>query len=286
MQTVYVDLYFLINFSMDFLCLYLCARLLSERLSVLRGLIAAALGGIYANAVLLFPLGKGISLALDILACALICSVAFLKKREWRRILLYILVYTAVSVTLGGFMTALFYLFNRTGIFDFIKESDGDGISVWLFALLAVISAVITLLSGKGFTKKMSAKEAMLEITYGDSSVTLRGMTDSGNLLCEPLSGKPCIVADRRRLEKILPRTLMGLSEKDGIRRLELLCDEEKKRVVLIPSRTVSGSGLLVGIRMDRILIDVGDKKREADAIVAISELTDSEALVPSCLLI
>ena len=286
MQTVYIDIYFLVNFSMDFLCLYLTAKLLSERMPVLRFILAAALGGVYANVSLLIPFGRGVSLLFDVLACAVICAVAFFRPRSWQRLFLYILVYTAVSAALGGSMTALYYLFNRSGIFDFIKSSDGDGISVWLFAILALISAVITLVGGGGFKRKMSAREASVEITYKENSVILHGMTDSGNLLCEPVSGRPCIVVRRDKMKALLPPSLAELSEKGGFSKLDGLDDEIKKRVVLIPSRTVSGNSLLIGIRVDGIRIGAEGRMRDADAIVVLSELSDADALIPSGLMI
>ena len=285
MQTVYVDLYFFINFSMDLLCLYLTARLLSGKLSLLRGVLAAALGGLYANAALLLGIGGIYGFLLDVLALALICIVALARRGELKRIPLYILVFAGVSSALGGIMTALFYLFNRSGAFDFIKESDGDGISVWLFAILAAISAVITLIGGRGATRRMSASEVELEITLGGRTATLRGMTDSGNLLRDPISGKPCVVVDSRRLGRLLPTELSELNEGDAISKIGRLRGELRKRVSVIPVSTASGESMLVGVRAERIRIKKGREERDVDAILALSELQVG-ALVPSCLLL
>lgn len=285
MQTVYVDLYFFINFSMDLLCLYLTARLLSGKLSLLRGVLAAALGGLYANAALLFGVGGIYGFLLDVLALALICVVAFARRRELKRIPLYILVFAGVSAALGGIMTALFYLFNRSGVFDFIKKSDGDGISVWLFAILAVISAIITLIGGRGATKRMSASEVELEITLGGRTATLRGMTDSGNLLRDPISGKPCVVVDIRRLGRLVPAELSEPRDCDALSKIGRLRGEMRKRVSVIPVSTASGESMLVGLRAERIRIKKGSDEREVDAILALSEL-EVGALVPSCLLL
>ncbi len=289
-RTVYVDLFFMINFSMDFLCLYLSAKLLSHKMPLLRGLLAAILGGIYANAALFFSFSRGVAFVFDVIACALICAIAFFSLKEWRRYPLYILVYTAVSMALGGAMTALFNLFNRSGIFDGIKETDGDGISVWLFALLAIVSAAITLVGGRFFTKRMSVGEAELEITYGGRSVRILGMTDSGNLLRDPISGKPCIVADVSALSPILPAELREIANNMGSLNFDFISTEHKRRLVLIPAATVSGSGMLLGVRADRVSLSVKGKTREADAIIALSDLSEggsgSRALIPSCLMV
>ncbi len=288
--TVYVDLFFMINFSMDFLCLYLTAKLLSRKMPLWRGLAAAALGGAYAIAALFLPFGRGISFMIDAFACSLLCFVAFFCAREARRILLYILVYTAVSMALGGAMTALFNLFNRSGLFDGIKQSDGDGISVWLFAILAIVSAAITLLGGKFFTKRMSVCEAELEITYNGKSVIIKGMTDSGNLLRDPISGRPCVVVQTSALSPILPARIRNIAGSRGLSGIDELPAELRRRLVIIPASTALGGGMLLGIRADKVSLTVKGKSREADALVVLSELSGTEggtnALIPSCLMV
>lgn len=285
MQTVYVDLYFFINFSMDLLCLYLTSKLLSHRLTPTRGILAAALGGLYANLSLFWGVGGIIGFLLDIVVLILLCAAGFAHKGELRRLPLLTLVFAAVSATLGGIMTALYYFFNRTGIFDFLRESDGDGISVWLFALLAAISAAITLIGGRGATKKMSASEVSLEVTFCGRTVTLCGMSDSGNLLRDPVTGKPCIVADTKHLRSLLPPELSACSGKGALSSISCLKGDVRKRIALIPIKTASGESMLIGLRAERVRIRIGGKEREADAIIALSDL-EIEALVPSCLLI
>jgi MFS family permease len=73
---VYADVFFLVNFSMDFLCFYLCARLLHRPLSLWRGMLASALGGIYAVAALFLTLDRAPAFALDALVWVVLGAVA------------------------------------------------------------------------------------------------------------------------------------------------------------------------------------------------------------------
>ena len=83
-ETVYADIYFLINFSMDFLCLFLTARLMSEKLRLGRISAASVFGGVYAVAALLI-LPSGVwAVAFDIFACVVISLIAFLKRGRLR----------------------------------------------------------------------------------------------------------------------------------------------------------------------------------------------------------
>ena len=289
-RVVYVDLFFLINFSMDFLGLFLTAKLLSRKLSLGRGLLGAAIGGLYADLALFLPLRSvAAALLVDACACGLMCALAFGERRRWRELPLYILVYTAISMALGGFMTALFSLLNRSPWFEGVENTSPDGISVWVFALLAGISGLITLLAGRFFVARTAQRNAQLELRYGGKSLMLRAMTDSGNLLCEPISGKPCIVADIGSLRGLLPEEILRAARK-GATEIDRVSHRHAGNLRLIPTNTASGQGLLLGVRMERIIVDDGRGAREVDALVALAELgkgaDGNEALLPPRLLI
>ena len=287
-EIVYVDLLFLINFSMDFLCFYLTARILSHKLSVSRALVASALGGIYSDIAIFIEVGRIWGLVVDMAVCAIICAVTFYRKKEINSLMMYTLVYLAVSMALGGFMTAIFNLLNRVDLP--MEEGAGDGISVWNFALLAGASAVITFVGGNFFKSKSSQRIASVKISIGGKSKTLRGLFDSGNLLREPISAKPCVVCDVSVMKDILPVSIYIAAISKGRRAIENIDVSESMGMRLIPIRTAGGEGMLVAIRADEMKVDSGKGERIVDAYIALSEIkngTDScEALVPSELMI
>lgn len=285
-QTVYVDLFFLINFSMDFLCFYLTSRLLSHRISVVRCAAASALGGVYACVSLFLGLGGIWSFLLDIAACFVMSAVATLKKDSAKDIFGYSIVYSACSVVMGGAMTALYSLFNRLDLDSlFGEDSGGDGISVWLFALLALISAAISLGGLKTFKRKSSRPIGQVEIAYGQKSAKLKALCDSGNMLTEPISSKPCIVAQSSEIKKILPCGLVGMIERGSAEGLSV---RDVRRVRVVPTQTVSGGGILYAVRVDRVRLNMGKGWVDVDAYIALCELEKgaegAQALVPSSL--
>ncbi len=288
-ESVYVDLFFLINFSMDFLCFFLTARLLHRRLSMLRMLAAAALGGVYAVLALFFVTGRLLSLVLDVGVCALMCLVALGEVKKLRRLPLYVLVYTAISMALGGIMTALFSLFNRSSVLEGVEPTEGDGISVWTFFLLALISGILTLLGGRFFRKKTAQTRASISVSYEGKTVRLSALTDSGNLLREPLSGKPCIVADVDAMESILPREVFFAAKNDPTS-MEKIAPRYARSLRIIPTNTAAGRGILLGLRAEKITVDCGNGEQTVDATIALSDLGASadgnDALLPSELLI
>lgn len=287
-ESVYVDLFFLINFSMDFLCFFLTARLLHRRPSPLRMLAASAVGGLYADLALFFVAGRLLSLTIDVGVCALMCLIAFGERKKLKSLLLYVPVYTAISMALGGIMTALFTLFNRASFLD-TESAEGDGISVWTFFLLALISGVLTLLGGRFFRKNTAQTRASVSVSFGGKTVHLSALTDSGNLLREPLSGKPCIVADVGAMESILPKEIIFAVKNDPTS-IEKIAPRYAKSLRMIPTNTATGRGILLGLRAEKITVDCGKGEKTVDATIALSSLgrtaDGTDALLPSELLI
>ena len=283
-QTVYVDLYFLINFSMDFLCFFLVARLLSFKLSFPRTLAASVLGGIYANLALFLPVSTLVALFIDMVACALMCAVALFRPPEARRLPLSILVYIAVSMVLGGAMTALFHLFNRLPLP--LENGDSDGISVWIFALLAIAGGLITHLCGRFFSGRGSRKHVTVVMEYEHHTCTLTALCDTGNLLREPISGKPCIVVDCDRLRGLLPADLLTAAKHEETPSATLL-SRYAGRIRLIPAHSATGARMLLAFRTDHLTVDSGRGPHEVDALVVLSPLASTaDALIPPELLV
>ena len=283
-QTVYVDLLFMINFSMDFLCFFITARILSLPMSLPRMLLASALGGIYSDIALFIRLGAIPSLMLDILVCVILCAIAFLKKGNSSSLPLYIIVYFAISMALGGFMTAIFNLLNKADIP--LESGASDGISVWAFAALAAVSGALTLLGGRFFRKKSAQTHAEVEVFYAGRRARLSAMIDTGNLLREPISGKPCIVADTSSLSGIIPESLARAAREGKISAIGHLSQSDSKNVRIIPIKTALGDGVLIALRAEKVTVNTGKGTRAIDAFVALSDIKKSadgsEALLPS----
>lgn len=283
-QTVYVDLFFLINFSMDFLCFFLTSELLGGRLPIVRTLLASAVGGIYANVALFISVGGIWEILLDIGVCILMCLIVFGKGRS---VVAHTCVYIAISMALGGFMTALFALLNRAELP--LDEIHSDGISAWLLMLLAVISGVITLFGGRFFRRKSARKYTVVKVMFDGKSKTLSAYCDSGNLLRDPISGRPCVVADTDALRDILPKGIIKAS-KNKVADISSLSEDVARKIRLIPTKTATGDGLLLALRADKIFVGEGKDEREVNAMLAVCELGESnegcQALVPAELMI
>ena len=288
-QTVYIDVFFLINFSMDFLALFLGTKLLSHKESLLRLFLAAIFGGAYACFTLIFPLESYLSVFSflgDALACFIIAFIAVFHRSAFRGVLSFSLVFGAISILLGGAMTALFYAFNRLGLdkaFSDGEAQSSDGISVWIFVIFASVSAIVTIVSGRFFKKRSIRQNGFLEIEYKKRKVKLSCVCDSGNLLREPISQLPCILVELDAVRGIFSKEFCECIKNCELQKIPIT---EASRVRMIPAHSASGEALLVGIRPDAVRLDMGKGATSFNAYIVFSKekivANGAKVLVPS----
>lgn len=286
-QTVYADLLFLINFSMDFLCLFLVTKLSAKRISLVRLGLSATLGGLYSVAALFLTLG-GWRLAVDISVCLIMCILAFFERREGlSRILFYAAAFFLSSMLLGGIMTAIFNLMNQASPpLDAFPKS--QGIPLWLFALVTAAATGITWIGGRFLRRRAQIPVVQLEIRLGKRQAVMSAMCDSGNLLRDSISGKPIIIADTKNAVNLLPANCKSVSEWDA-ETLAALPTSISSRIRLIPTNTVHAGGILYALRPDRITLRIGNRSRTADALIGFADLRSTlhgcSAIIPPELL-
>ncbi len=285
-QTVYADLFFLINFSMDFLCLFLTAKLLSRPLELYRGILAAVLGGIYAVAELVFLSNSPYAAPISVVVCLLMCFIAFFSRAE-RPLTLFLLVFSYIlsSALLGGIMTACFSLLNR---YSPPISNESDDVPVWIFCLVTALSFLGTLLGGRHFRKRAGMKTTEFRVTLGNRTITLRALVDSGHLLTDTLSGKPVLLAEAEVARHLLPSeySLPQTWEPDA---LSCLPTSLSHRIRPIPADSATGHTLLVALRPDEVCRRDSTGTHTVEALIGFTDLRglpeDCAAIAPLTLL-
>jgi hypothetical protein len=248
-------------------------------------LISASVGGAYSVASLFIPNIPAIELLIDALVCLIMCAIVFAEKgRQLSSTLLCAFLFIGISMMTGGCMTAVFNLLNRLELP--LDQIDGDGISTYLFAALAAIAGIISLRSGELISRRANVGECSLNVTIGDKTLDIKALSDSGNLVKDPLSGRAVVLIDRSELKKIVDVSIFEkykegtLSESTNIKGLRL-----------IPINTAAGSGFLCAALPQKLSVEftLSKKrtvKRDLDALIAPSDIKNSAmgygAIVPS----
>lgn len=289
-QAVYGDILLLINFSMDFLALYLSAKLLHLRIRTLPMVLASAVGAGYALLSLFLRTGNlAITLLNIVISCAMV-AVAFFPKRLGA-FFKSAAVFYGISFLLGGSMTALYnlcnsFLFsNRIHAFGNTTNLETE-LSFGWFVLLAAVSATASLLLGRLFSRSAAKSTSSIRIQLAGRSVGLTLLCDSGNLLCDPISGTPVLICAFRAIEPILYDQLRAFFADPIPDRIALLKRDAARRVRVIPMRGVGDSGMLFAFRPDQLW--VGDTQVEAliavDNAHGCGEFGGTDGLIPTTL--
>lgn len=259
-QIVYADLLFLVNFSMDFLCFFVTARLLHRPFKIWRGMAAATMGGVYSVAVLFIEMNAVTGLLSDLGFCLLMCLCAYgIKNKKTGEFFLHYTVYFGVSAGTGGCMTAMYSLLNRMELPLDEVEKNPDSISVWIFGILAILSGIIALYGGRLF-KSSSDRMLIVDIVYRGERLTVRGMTDTGNMLCDPISGRPVIIIDSEAMSRFIGADAVEAAMRGDISSIMTLDPAHRAR--LIPMSTANGRSLICAFIPDKIRVESETVKR------------------------
>lgn len=243
--TFYLDVFFLINFMMDYLLLLLVRQILhlpvpgksvtgKKLRSYLRISAAAAGGSLWACAAVLMPGMPGwLEWSLTwFLAGGIMIVVAFGRKtvREFLRCLtaLWLISVAAGGIfgLLGDMVPAAWYLAG-TGM-----------VRQWSFAGVTCVAAGI-FFGGRACAEylrgRIQMQEQLYQVTlhYRGKTKTVRALRDTGNQLYEPYGHQPVHV--------ITHEACIGLCERVS-------------QVIYIPFRSVgTGYGMLPGIQVDEM---------------------------------
>ena len=247
---VYADVYFIINMSMDALCLFLSSLILRRKVKIVRLAAASGAGAIFALAMLFVRVGNILSVLLSAASALLICLIAF--GTDARTLFSSCCCFFASSFLLGGAMSAILSGLELSFSPDQSENSDEPARSAArIFAAIgaAMLCAAITYLSTKIASKR--AKSANVDITFDDRSVRFEALVDSGNLLRDPLSLSPVVFTTGENIAALLGDMAAYLTP-------ERICDAPdalKARVRFIPCKSEGGQRLVAAFLPDSICV-------------------------------
>ncbi len=286
-QVIYGDVLFAVNFSMDFLSLYVTGRILRDRQKPLRLSAAAASGALYGTAAVFLPLEGLLAWGVNAAAALLICFIAF-GRGSVGLLMRRTAVFYGISFLLGGAMTALYtFLGKRLGerrvIADGSPATLNSSIPLAATVALAAAAGTAALIVSRVLRGRRTREPAELEIAVGGRSVKLSALCDSGNLASEPLGGLPVVFIRADKLKRLFPEAdaeAMIAGKPEGLSRLS---PGAAKRIRIVPLSTVAGKRSGIGFIPDAIRI--GGTEKRACVVPGDGPFGDEDALIPEILL-
>ncbi len=258
-MTVYADVLFLVNFSLDYVTLYITGRLMSLASSTGRMVLSSAIGAVFAVSALVFDMKGALYVIMSAAVTFIMCVCAYKRAGGIGYIGAALLMFS-VGTAIGGGVTAICSI--GAGYRGSIEADPTEDAAV---LLVAAVSAVITAFSARAAKRRRGVGRQKVTLTVNGSSVTLDALADSGSLVRDPLSCRPVLIVRADAVKGIMPESVYAAS---GTCDVTLLDPSELTRVRMIPVSGISGRKILLGYRPDSVTVG----KREADCIIALTD--------------
>lgn len=199
MQTVYVDVLFLINFSVDYLALYLTGQLLRLPMRRVRLIAASVSGALYALWALLFCTYYALLLLTAIGAVILTCLLAY-PRGGWCVLKRTVFVCTMICAALGCLVLLLHRILAHLFAGYDIRD---NGMKVLVFTALTAVSGVLIALGNHLISDVRGTKTVTARVLLGTYGGALHLLVDTGNMVRDPVSGRHVIFMTAHAADRI-----------------------------------------------------------------------------------
>lgn len=250
MPVIYADLVWLVNFVMDAVLLVGCAWVAKRKTSLVRILLGAFVGSMYAMLLFLPPLSALTTWPGKAVASLLMVWVA-VPPRSWLDLARNCALYYFVAFVFAGAAVALNYAIPGVSV------AGGTLVGGKQLAFLTSAKSLALLIAiplGGGLIHavldrarrlhRLRASLHEVEVVLGNQTVRFVGLADTGNQLRHPLTGRPVCLVDLEVLQALLPSTLVQ-ALRDGVPvydALNNLPEDLAVRYSFVPFRSAGGT--------------------------------------------
>ncbi len=266
MQTLYIDVYFLINLSVDLLSLHFAAMLSKIRTATVALFISAVFGSLVASVSIFLPDYAILKLLISVVTLVIMVYIAVFKVNIRRKIK-FLFSFVIFEALVGGGVTFVWGLFDRY-LSDVFSSTDGGVVNrkALFFALIVLLSIGVFKMLVSFFTDIESCGTVEVEIEFLGKTMRLDAFVDSGNLAHDPMDMAAVLLVKKNAVRGFFPDGLIELSDPD------LLTRSVRKRVRLIPISRGGVTQVLVGVKPDRVKIINGERTEEVFVTLAIDK--------------
>ncbi len=272
---VYVDILFLINFIMVYFIFFIVNKLIKSKISLKRLAFSSFFATLlYILTIIFIPFSN----ILSIFIVSLIFIISIIIGFKPKTIKYFFKIFLLVNITsfcIGGGSIALFYYINLNSVLNNLLDFTIQHFPLKILIISIISTYIIIKLFLSWYKKIFIKKQSFYNITLykNNTNVSLNALLDTGNNLKEPITKKPVIIAEFIAIKPILPEKLKIIfyeKQEDDLNKLLTL--DNTADIRFIPFKSIGKkSGLLIGIKIDKLEIHTENKIILKDAIVAIS---------------
>lgn len=273
MVTLYVDIYFLINFTVDLLSIFFSAKLTKIVPKTLSMVLAAAIGAMQAVIYVLFFEDYIFGLIFSVLYFSFL-SLYICRTLSLTRKIKFTAAFCVLQILIGGAVYFFYSMLDK--YFDF----SGDGVgtenrNLLILSLMILLSIGVLKLAINILSSAKSEKSARLLVEFEEKTVEVDCFVDSGNLACDPIDKTPAVFLTPRTFKKIF-----------GINKLPN--ERFNNMLRIIPVKRKKNTEIYYGIKHEAVYLISKNAKEKARLILVIGNeesYAGFEALIPSSVL-
>lgn len=267
---VYPDIIFILNFFVDLFLLFLLKLVNKKSSSLPRFLLAAAVGALFAVFTGIFPWMNVVIrfLLMNVVASVVMIRICFGKLMATdllkQTIVLYLITYFV-----GGMINSIYHYTD----FKLYIMNLGNGIAFsnfsWRFItilLLIIMPLILIILWILRWYQRNSPDTYDVDLVLFDRCVHTTGLMDSGNCLYDPIFNRPVMVLENTLVKELLTpdfykefKKAKSYVEGNNFDMNEWNISEEHiLRLRFIPYQSIGKSGVMIGINLDKVMINTG----------------------------
>ena len=264
MKTLYIDVYFMINFTVDILAVFIAARIMHVKINMIKLLFSGILGALFAT-IELFLNNSVLHIAFASLFLFMLCYISCKSVSPSRKIKFLLSFYIAAFL-IGGIVDFLYGLMDRY-VSDLLIEASGStNRKAIIFSLIILLIIGVLRLFIMVFSESINEKSSHIRIELDGKSLEIEALIDTGNLVRDPMNMNPVIFIKRKSAENIISSDIIDLND------IDRLGSDFRKRIRLIPVTRNSQTHVMIGLRVDKVYLIKDDFKEEIDATIVIDK--------------
>ena len=279
MQVLYLDVFFLINLTVDLLSLFFATRILHIKSSMVRlvctsviGSVSAIIDVFLADVAFLRPINSAVFLVLT--AILISKDIGIIRRIK------FLLAIVVIELVIGGLVYYGYGLLDRyfgelSELFPKSEENRGALIfSIIILLAIGVLKLLIMI-----FSSHASARAVGVRIRISDYVIQTDALVDSGNLVKDPMNMNPVMFIKPELAREVLPSEITELSMLDSLA-LDL-----RRRVRLVPVSRGERTQIMTGLRADSVEVLTEKGSASVDLTVVIDreggKFGGYDALIP-----
>ena len=277
MQTLYIDVYFLINFSVDLLSLHIASLFMKIKTSKSAIIISALIGALYAVILVLIPKNRVVFIIGAFVYFYVVATLMANGCRVFRKVK-FLTAFLIVEIMIGGLVYFAYGALKRITTEEYYQEIQSER-ELIIFSLIILLSIGVLKLLLTFFKNNFSEMNVKLKLTVFDSEYLFDALVDSGNFLKDPMDLSPVMLIKPRLSKKIFPYGVPDISESGNV------SEKMKQRIRVIPISGIGNRKILCGFRPDFAFVEKNGQYERINLTIAFDKEEGSfagfDALIP-----